>query len=98
MIRGGVTGFGGIEGPLIGTRPRLLGRSRRKLAAITPKHAPRMGAKLAEDILAALDEQTVTVAGTGAADKILPRLADGLKTVSPATENCRRSRPHRRCH
>ncbi len=42
---------------------------RRKLAAITTKHAPRMGAKLAE--------QT----GTAAADKILPRLADSLKTV-----------------
>ncbi|AUI61534.1 IS110 family transposase [Amycolatopsis sp. BJA-103] len=54
---------------------------RRKLAAIVTTHAPRMGAKLAEDILAALDEQTVTVAGTAAADKILPRLADSLKTV-----------------
>ncbi|MFK0247123.1 IS110 family transposase [Amycolatopsis azurea] len=54
---------------------------RRKLAAIATTHAPRMGAKLAEDVLAALDEQTVTVAGTAAADKILPRLADSLKTV-----------------
>ncbi|WP_116206789.1 IS110 family transposase [Amycolatopsis circi] len=54
---------------------------RRKLTAIATKHAPRMGAKLVENILAALDEQTVTVAGTAAADKILPRLADNLKTV-----------------
>ncbi|UMP07069.1 IS110 family transposase [Amycolatopsis sp. EV170708-02-1] len=54
---------------------------RRKLAAIATTHAPRMGAKLVENILAALHEQTVTVAGTAAADKILPRLADNLKTV-----------------
>ncbi|RSM51721.1 IS110 family transposase [Amycolatopsis sp. WAC 01376] len=54
---------------------------RRKLASIATKHAPRMGTKLVEDILTALDEQTVTVAGTAAADKILPRLADSLKTV-----------------
>src|SRR5207248_1767993 len=54
---------------------------RRKLASIATKHAPRMGAKLVEDILAALDEQTVTVAGTAAADKILPRLADSLESV-----------------
>lgn len=54
---------------------------RRKLTTITTKHAPRMGAKLIENILAALDEQTVTVPGTAAADTVLPRLADSLKTV-----------------
>lgn len=54
---------------------------RRKLTAITTKHAPRMGAKLVENILAALDEQTVTVPGTTAADTVLPRVADSLKTV-----------------
>ncbi|WP_414942912.1 IS110 family transposase [Amycolatopsis sp. cmx-11-51] len=54
---------------------------RRKLASIATKHAPRMGTKLVEDILIALDEQTVTVAGTAAADKILPRLAESLKAV-----------------
>ncbi|MFD2399247.1 IS110 family transposase [Prauserella oleivorans] len=54
---------------------------RRKLSAIATAHAPRMGAKLVESILAALDEQTVTVPGTAAADTVLPRLADSLKTV-----------------
>jgi transposase len=54
---------------------------RRKLASIATKHAPRMGAKLVEDILAALDEQTVVVPGTAAADTVLPRLADSLKSV-----------------
>ncbi|MFD9966550.1 IS110 family transposase [Amycolatopsis sp. NPDC058986] len=54
---------------------------RRKLAAIAATHAPRMGDKLVTAILAALDEQTVTVPGTTAADTVLPRLADSLKTV-----------------
>ncbi|WP_116206907.1 IS110 family transposase [Amycolatopsis circi] len=54
---------------------------RRKLASIATKNAPRMGAKLVEDILAALDEQTVVVPGTSAADTVLPRLADSLKSV-----------------
>jgi transposase len=54
---------------------------RRKLTAIATTHAPRMGDKLVEAILAALGEQTVTVPGTTAADTVLPRLADSLKTV-----------------
>lgn len=54
---------------------------RRKLVSIATKHAPRMGEKLVAAILAALDEQTVTVPGTTAADTVLPRLADNLKTV-----------------
>ncbi|GLZ42789.1 IS110 family transposase [Actinokineospora sp. NBRC 105648] len=54
---------------------------RRKLTAIAVAHAPRMGDKLVAVILAALDEQTVTVPGTAAADTVLPRLADNLKTV-----------------
>jgi len=54
---------------------------RRKITAIATAHAPRMGDKLTTAILAALDEQTVTVPGTAAADTVLPRLADSLKTV-----------------
>ncbi|MFD4253414.1 IS110 family transposase [Amycolatopsis thermoflava] len=54
---------------------------RRKLTAIATAHAPRMGDRLVTAILAALDEQTVTVPGTAAADTVLPRLADSLKTV-----------------
>jgi transposase len=54
---------------------------RRKVTAIAIAHAPRMGAKLADAIWAALDEQNVAVPGTTAADTVLPRLADSLKTV-----------------
>ena len=54
---------------------------RRRLASIATKHAPRMSEKLVDAILTALDEQTVTVPGTTAADTVLPRLADNLKTV-----------------
>src|SRR4051812_6142044 len=54
---------------------------RRKLTAIAKVHAPRMGDKLIDAIMTALGEQTVTVPGTAAADTVLPRLADSLKTV-----------------
>jgi transposase len=54
---------------------------RRKLTTIATKHAPRMGTKLVADILTALEQQTVVVPGTTAADTILPRLAESLKTV-----------------
>ncbi|MBF6467106.1 transposase [Nocardia beijingensis] len=52
-----------------------------KLAAIATKHAPRMGARLVDEILAALPAQTVTVPGTKAAETVLPKLADSLKAV-----------------
>lgn len=54
---------------------------RRRLAAIATAHAPRMGDRLVTAIMTALDEQTVTVPGAAAADTVLPRLADSLKTV-----------------
>ncbi|MGH4023971.1 MAG: IS110 family transposase [Pseudonocardiaceae bacterium] len=54
---------------------------RRTLTAIATAHAPRIGKKLVADIVAALDEQTVTVPGTAAADTVLPRLAESLKSV-----------------
>ncbi|WP_433489960.1 IS110 family transposase [Nocardia grenadensis] len=54
---------------------------RRKLTAIATKHAPRMGARLVEEILAALPAQSVTVPGTKAAETVLPKLADSLKAV-----------------
>ncbi|SFO96566.1 Transposase IS116/IS110/IS902 family protein [Amycolatopsis arida] len=54
---------------------------RRKLTTIATAHAPRMGDKLVAAILAALEEQTVVVPGTTAANTVLPRLADSLKTV-----------------
>jgi transposase len=62
--------------------PTGIGKAgRRKLTAIAKVHAPRMGDKLVEAIMTALAEQTVTVPGTAAADTVLPRLADSLKTV-----------------
>lgn len=42
------------------------------------KLAPRMGRHLAEQITAALSEQTVVVVGTNAASLVLPRLAEQL--------------------
>lgn len=49
--------------------PRKAGR--RKLTSIATVHAPRMGDRLVEQIMTALDEQTVTVPGTTAAETIL---------------------------
>ncbi len=54
---------------------------RRKLTSIATVHAPRIGDRLVEQIMTALDEQTVTVPGTTAAETILPRLADSLRDV-----------------
>ncbi len=55
---------------------RSLGRAR--LAARLRKLAPRIGERVAEEVWAALAEQTVIVAGTDAAAKVLPRLAEQL--------------------
>jgi transposase len=54
---------------------------RRNLLALVANRAPRMGTRLVEAVLAALDEQTVTVPGTTAAQMVLPRLADSLRQV-----------------
>jgi transposase len=54
---------------------------RRKLAATAVAQAPRAGAGLVEAIMAALDEQTVVVPGTAAAEVVLPGLADALSDV-----------------
>ncbi|QSB14995.1 IS110 family transposase [Natronosporangium hydrolyticum] len=54
---------------------------RRKLTTIATRHAPRMGERLVAQILAALDEQTVIVPGSHAAETILPRLASSLRDV-----------------
>lgn len=62
--------------------PAGMGKAgRRKLLSIASKNAPRMGERLVEQVMAALDEQTVTVAGSAAAETILPRLADSLRGV-----------------
>ncbi|UVT27845.1 IS110 family transposase (plasmid) [Rhodococcus pyridinivorans] len=54
---------------------------KRRLTTLATKHAPRMGARLAEEILAALDAQSVTVPGSNAAEIVLPKLADSLKEI-----------------
>lgn len=52
-----------------------------KLNEIVKKRAPRMGARLVEQIFTALGAQTVVVPGTAAAETILPRLADSLSDL-----------------
>ena len=59
----------------------LRAAGRRRLLATARAHAPRAGAGLVEDLLAALEQQTVTVPGTTAAEKVLPRLARSLREV-----------------
>ncbi|ORI12902.1 IS110 family transposase [Rhodococcus sp. 1168] len=58
---------------------RRLGRAR--LAARPTKKAPRMGSRLADNILAAIAEQTVTVVGTNAAETVIPKLAEQLSSL-----------------
>jgi transposase len=52
-----------------------------KLNEIITARAPRMGARLVEQILAALGEQTVVVPGTATAETILHRLADTSRDI-----------------
>lgn len=59
----------------------LRAAGRAKLVEIVKTRAPRMGARLIDQTLAALDEQTVVVPGTAAAEKVLPRLADSLRDL-----------------
>jgi transposase len=54
---------------------------RTKLTEIVKKRAPRMGARLVEQVFTALDAQTVVVPGTTAAETVLPRLADSLSDL-----------------
>ena len=54
---------------------------RAKLTEIVKKRAPRMGVRLVEQILTALDAQTVVVPGTTAAQTVLLRLADSLRDL-----------------
>ncbi len=61
---------------------RKAGRS--KLAEIVKPRAPRMGARLIEQVFVALDAQTVVV--PGAAETILPKLADSLRELLKQSE------------
>ena len=53
----------------------------KRLATRLTKRAPRIGARLAAEIIAALGEQTVVVVGTNAATLVLPRLAEQLAAL-----------------
>ncbi|SHN44951.1 IS110 family transposase [Cryptosporangium aurantiacum] len=53
----------------------------RRLTSTAVKHGPRIGQQLVIDLLTALDQQTVTVPGAAAAETVLPKLADSLRTV-----------------
>jgi transposase len=59
----------------------LRAAGRAKLTGIVTTRAPRMGDRLVDQTLAALDEQTVVVPGTATAEKVLPRLADSLRDL-----------------
>lgn len=61
---------------------RKVGKSR--VATLLRKHAPRKGAAWASDVFEALDEQTVTVAGTDAAGIVLRQLATQLAQLRTA--------------
>ena len=54
--------------------------------ALLDKFAPHAGTRWATEAFTALDEQTVVVSGTGAADIVLPQLAAQLVQLrnSPA--------------
>lgn len=54
---------------------------RRQLLRLRQPRAPRMAQRLIDDILAALDEQTVTVPSTDATALIIPCPAGSLSTV-----------------
>jgi len=54
---------------------------RRRLTTTALKGSPRVGAAIVKDLWAALAEQTVTVPGTAAAEKVLPHLARSLADV-----------------
>ncbi len=64
-----------------GSPDALRKAGRRRLLGVARPLAPRMFERLVEDILTALDEQTVTVPGTDAAALIVPSLAGSLRAV-----------------
>lgn len=65
--------------PRLPDRPAKAGH-RRMVEVISPK-APRMAARLIDEVFDALDEQTVVVPGTGALDVAVPSLARSLAAV-----------------
>lgn len=54
---------------------------RRRLVEVIRPKAPRMAARLIDEVFDALDEQTVVVPGTGTLDIVIPSLARSLAAV-----------------
>lgn len=66
----------------------------RNLTMIAKKHPPRMGQRLVDDIISALDAPQVTVPGT-AAERVLPKLSESLnetpqqrKSIAATSRRC----------
>lgn len=59
----------------------LAAAGRARIGNLLVKRAPRIGRDLADQIITALRQQTVTVAGTSAARLVIPRLAEQLQTL-----------------
>ena len=57
-----------------------------RVTTLLSRHAPRAGKGWAVEVFTALDEQTVVVAGTGAAAIVLPQLATMLKQLRTSRE------------
>ncbi|MEV4188971.1 transposase, partial [Streptosporangium canum] len=54
---------------------------REQLLAVARPLAPRMAGRMVDDVLVALEAQTVIVPGTSAAETVLPRLSRSLRSV-----------------
>jgi transposase len=65
--------FGGPNG--------LRDAGREQLLTIAQPLAPRMAGRMVDDVLAALEAQTVVVPATSAAETVLPRLSRSLRSV-----------------
>ncbi|MET9147191.1 IS110 family transposase [Streptomyces sp. NPDC004042] len=64
-----------------GSPAALRKAGRRKLVEVIRPKAPRMAQRLTDEVFDALDEQTVTVPGTGTLDLVIPSLARSLAAV-----------------
>ncbi|MFD6965022.1 transposase, partial [Streptomyces diastaticus] len=64
-----------------GSPAALRKAGRRRLVELIRPKAPRMAARLIDDVFDALDEQTVVVPGTGTLDIVVPSLAASLTAV-----------------
>lgn len=62
---------------------------RRRLADVIRPKAPRMAARLIDDIFDALDEQTVLVPGTGTLDTVVPSQARSLAASTNSAGPCK---------